>query len=164
MELNVEEMKKSGSRFQVARVNTRDEHVTWESDSLRGEAADDVDDNQDKQAGDYRKQSVDFANADPGFANSNTFSGGRGSISNGPESPGATFSISGDSLRSRGSIDVYNKTHCVMNTVEALPCVDHYRNIFSATSGGIKLRPTLAELHEELVRTVCVYIFLESFN
>ncbi|CAG5119417.1 unnamed protein product, partial [Candidula unifasciata] len=95
------------------------------------------------QSVDYGKQSVDFANT-------NTYGGGRGSISNGPESPGATFSISGDSLRSRGSIDVYNKTNSVMNTVEALPCVDHYRNIFSATSGGIKLRPTLAELHEEL--------------
>ncbi|XP_052797099.1 solute carrier family 12 member 2-like isoform X2 [Mya arenaria] len=34
------------------------------------------------------------------------------------------------------------------NTTEALPHVDHYRNLLSATS-PLKSRPTLAELHEE---------------
>jgi hypothetical protein len=36
------------------------------------------------------------------------------------------------------------------NTTEALPCVDHYRNLLSATC-ALKTRPTLAELHEEKV-------------
>ncbi|XP_056022591.1 solute carrier family 12 member 3-like isoform X2 [Ostrea edulis] len=34
------------------------------------------------------------------------------------------------------------------NTVEAIPHVDHYRNLLSATA-ALKSRPTLAELHEE---------------
>jgi hypothetical protein len=36
------------------------------------------------------------------------------------------------------------------NTVEAIPHVDHYRNLLSATA-ALKSRPTLAELHEEKV-------------
>lgn len=36
------------------------------------------------------------------------------------------------------------------NTTEALPHVDHYRNLLSATN-ALKSRPTLAELHEEKV-------------
>ena len=38
------------------------------------------------------------------------------------------------------------------NITEALPHVDHYRNLLSATA-ALKSRPTLAELHEEKVRT-----------
>ena len=38
------------------------------------------------------------------------------------------------------------------NTTEAIPHVDHYRNLLSATS-ALKSRPTLAELHEEKVRS-----------
>lgn len=38
------------------------------------------------------------------------------------------------------------------NTTEALPHVDHYRNLLSATCAlNLKSRPTLAELHEEKV-------------
>lgn len=145
MELGGEEMKKSGSRFQVARVNTRDEQGS-EGDYLeQGDTADDKNDPVSRG-----KNHGDLENIDSNVANSTI--GGRGSISNGPESPCATFSISGDSIRSRGSFDVYTKTNYAMNTIEALPCVDHYRNIFSATGGGVKVRPTLAELHEELVR------------
>ena len=38
------------------------------------------------------------------------------------------------------------------NITEALPHVDHYRNLLSATA-ALKSRPTLAELHEEKVRS-----------
>jgi len=47
----------------------------------------------------------------------------------------------------------YNDTHFKTfgrNTTEALPHVDHYRNLLSATA-ALKSRPTLAELHEEKV-------------
>jgi hypothetical protein len=34
------------------------------------------------------------------------------------------------------------------DTIDALPHIDHYRNIFSITSSESKLRPTLEALHE----------------
>ncbi|ESP00673.1 hypothetical protein LOTGIDRAFT_177989 [Lottia gigantea] len=51
-------------------------------------------------------------------------------------------------FKQRKSITINLKTLAI-NTHEALPCMDHYRNILSAT-GGMKTRPTLAELHEEM--------------
>ncbi|CAL1534098.1 unnamed protein product [Lymnaea stagnalis] len=138
MDLNTEEMKKSGSRFQVARVDSKDEDAR---DNLEAEAE------SRKKSPDHQKKSVNLPKIDTSAPN--TSSDGRVDFNNCPESPCATFSLSGDSMRSRGSIE-YTKTNCVMNTIEALPCVDHYRNIFSATGGNMKARPTLAELHEEL--------------
>lgn len=143
MELHTEEMKKSGSRFQVARVDSKDD-----------EARENLVDTNDplgtnrKKSPDHKKKSVVLPNIDT--SNSTSSQDGRVDLNNCPESPCATFSISGDSMRSRGSLE-YTKTNCVMNTIEALPCVDHYRNIFSATGGNLKARPTLAELHEELL-------------
>ncbi|XP_067665686.1 solute carrier family 12 member 2-like isoform X1 [Haliotis asinina] len=102
-----EEMKKSGSRFQVARVDCVNETKFEEP---------------------------------PKDTKSNVHD-------KGPESPSATFSLSGDSFRSYS--DTNNLKTFAMNTHEALPCVDHYRNILSAT-GGMKSRPTLAQLHEEM--------------
>lgn len=160
MDIGVEEMKKSGSRFQVARVNTirDDPDQSDEDDDAPAEHGEEqevftepakLDAQRDRQIC-PGKQSAGLSKLDTNIASANITVGGRESVSNGPESPCATFSISGDSLRSRGS-DGYNKTNGAMNTIEALPCVDHYRNIFSATGGGIRTRPTLAELHEELV-------------
>lgn len=160
MDIGVEEMKKSGSRFQVARVNTirDDPDQSDEDDDAPAEHGEEqevftepakLDAQRDRQIC-PGKQSAGLSKLDTNIASANITAGGRESVSNGPESPCATFSISGDSLRSRGS-DGYNKTNGAMNTIEALPCVDHYRNIFSATGGGIRTRPTLAELHEELV-------------
>ncbi|XP_012941934.1 solute carrier family 12 member 3 [Aplysia californica] len=145
METNPDEMKKSGSRFQVARVETKEEQVRESQNE--NEAADQQNNKRRRKSEDLRKKSVDLPRIDTNIPDS----GSDGKHSNGPESPSATFSLSGDSIRSRSSIDGYNKTNCVMNTVEALPCVDHYRNIFSATGGGnLRARPTLAELHEEM--------------
>ncbi|CAG5121018.1 unnamed protein product, partial [Candidula unifasciata] len=155
MDLGGEELKKSGSRFQVARVNTinKDDQSDPDQDSeelqevFTEKVKSDIQPDNKICSG---KQSTDLRKLDTNIANANINpSGGRESVGNGPESPCATFSISGDSLRSRGS-DGYNKTNGAMNTIEALPCVDHYRNIFSATGGGLRTRPTLAELHEEL--------------
>lgn len=72
-----------------------------------------------------------------------------------------------DSMSHRDSINVYidttspNATYQSVNattnhktfgkyTTEALPHMDHYRNLLSATN-ALKSRPTLAELHEEKV-------------
>ncbi|CAF5148745.1 unnamed protein product, partial [Rotaria magnacalcarata] len=41
-----------------------------------------------------------------------------------------------------------NKEICSYDTIDALPHVDHYRNLFSITSPEPKSRPTLEALHE----------------
>ncbi|GFO50437.1 solute carrier family 12 member 2 [Plakobranchus ocellatus] len=135
--------KSASSRFQVARVDTKE-------DQVRENGTDDVQSKlipQRKKSCDFKIKSGDLPKIETGINSASI----EGPFCNGPESPNATtFSLSGDSLRSRSSVDGYSKTNCVMNTVEALPCVDHYRNIFSATgAGNLKARPTLAELHEE---------------
>ena len=146
-----EEIKRSNSRFQVARVDTREEQLR--------------ENNEGNDASKNRRKSEDFTKCSPKkrsaaeLSNIETSladsgSDGRPGTSQGPESPSATFSLNGDSIPSRtwSSVEGYNKTNCVMNTIEALPCVDHYRNVFSATgAGNIRARPTLAELHEEMV-------------
>jgi len=40
------------------------------------------------------------------------------------------------------------KEICSYDTIDALPHVDHYRNLFSITSPESKIRPTLEALHE----------------
>jgi hypothetical protein len=45
------------------------------------------------------------------------------------------------------SIDDRYKEICSYDTIDALPHVDHYRNLFSITSPESKSRPTLDELH-----------------
>lgn len=137
------EMKKSASsRFQVARVDTKENQGRENGADTQTKL-----NNQRKKSVDYRVKSPNLPRIEIGARTSSI----EGPLSIGPESPSATtFSLSGDSLRSRSSVDGYNKTNCVLNTVEALPCVDHYRNIFSATgAGNLRARPTLAELHEE---------------
>ena len=139
------DMKKSASsRFQVARVDTKENQGKENGADVQSKP-----NNQRKKSFEFRMKSHDLPKIEIGAKSASS----EGPLSIGPESPNATtFSLSGDSLRSRSSVDGYNKTHCVMNTMEALPCVDHYRNVFSATGGGnLKARPTLAELHEERV-------------
>ncbi|GFS02115.1 solute carrier family 12 member 2 [Elysia marginata] len=139
------EMKKSASsRFQVARVDTKENQGRENGTDVQPKP-----NNQRKKSFDFRMKSPDLPRIEIGAKSASM----EGPLSIGPESPNATtFSLSGDSLRSRSSVDGYNKTNCVMNTVEALPCVDHYRNVFSATgAGNLRARPTLAELHEERV-------------
>ncbi|KAH9500961.1 hypothetical protein Btru_069330 [Bulinus truncatus] len=143
MDVNTDEMKKSGSRFQVARVDSKDEDARENLDIESNEAQTKISGR--KKSPDHKKSKLANIDTSP----PETSNDGRVDFSNCPESPCATFSLSGDSMRSRGSLE-YTKTNCVMNTIEALPCVDHYRNIFSATGGNLKVRPTLAELHEEL--------------
>ncbi|KAK3594337.1 hypothetical protein CHS0354_026214 [Potamilus streckersoni] len=69
-------------------------------------------------------------------------------MGDGIDSPSATFSVG----FSDGSYDTaaYGTNHKTFgkNTVEAIPHMDHYRNLLSATA-ALKTRPTLAELHEE---------------
>ncbi|CAF2861873.1 unnamed protein product [Rotaria sp. Silwood2] len=45
------------------------------------------------------------------------------------------------------SIDDKNKEICSYDTMDALPHIDHYRNLFSITSPESKIRPTLEALH-----------------
>lgn len=40
-----------------------------------------------------------------------------------------------------------NKDSCTYDTLDTLPNIDHYRNLFSFTSSEPKTRPTLEELH-----------------
>ena len=76
---------------------------------------------------------------------------------NGTESPsGAMFSIGTNSV-TNSSI---HKTCGWSNTHEAFPREDHYRNLFSAPL-GLRSRPTLAELHEEIVS--CCKCFCSMF-
>ena len=72
------------------------------------------------------------------------------------DSPTVTFSIPRDSYtdgqnQNTCSYTTYGQKTFGKNTTEALPHVDHYRNLLSATS-ALKTRPTLAELHEEKVK------------
>ncbi|CAF4749353.1 unnamed protein product [Rotaria sp. Silwood1] len=46
------------------------------------------------------------------------------------------------------SMDDKYKEICSYDTIDALPHVDHYRNLFSITSPESKIRPTLEALHE----------------
>lgn len=112
-----EDMKKSSSRFQVARVDSKTDRRDSGDNSISGSG----------DAGESRKYSV-------------------------PDSPGVAFSISTDSVTQ--SYETTTRNY-MLNTIEALPCVDNYRNIFSATGQGMKSRPTLAELHEEMVSCTC---------
>ena len=69
------------------------------------------------------------------------------------DSPSVTFSIPRDSYnegQNQNSYTAYALKTFGKNTTEALPHMDHYRNLLSATS-ALKTRPTLAELHEEKV-------------
>ncbi|CAF1118554.1 unnamed protein product [Adineta ricciae] len=45
-------------------------------------------------------------------------------------------------------IDDHQKEPCAYDTIDALPHIDHYRNLFSITSPESKTRPTLEALHE----------------
>ncbi|KAL4227820.1 hypothetical protein ACF0H5_013257 [Mactra antiquata] len=78
----------------------------------------------------------------------------RGSVSGadtGNDSNSITFSLPNDTYgNNQNSYSAYG-THLKTfgkNTTEAIPHVDHYRNLLSATL-PLKSRPTLAELHEE---------------
>ena len=111
MDVTGEDMKKSSSRFQVARVDSQSD----------------------------RRGSGDCACVELGTPQS------------GPGSPGgARFSISTNSVTNSNTYDTSNNPCGWGNTHEALPSEEHYRNIFSATP-GMKSRPTLAELHEEII-------------
>lgn len=120
-----DDLKKSSSRFQVARVDSQSD----------------------------RRGSGEESNTRTASPQSD------GKLTEDPESPGARFSISTDSVGN--TYDTSSKNY-VLNTHEALPCVDHYRNIFSATAQGMKTRPTLAELHEERVSDVFCRLLLSD--
>ncbi|XP_060592142.1 solute carrier family 12 member 2-like isoform X2 [Ruditapes philippinarum] len=77
---------------------------------------------------------------------------GNGSVAGDAEdATSTTFSLPNDTYgHNQNSYTAYG-THLKTfgrNTTEAIPHVDHYRNLLSATS-PLKSRPTLAELHEE---------------
>ena len=82
-----------------------------------------------------------------------------GSIQHEPsiDSPTVTFTVQSPDTYNEGqnqnSFTAYALKTFGKNTTEALPHMDHYRNLLSATS-ALKTRPTLAELHEEKVITV----------
>ena len=51
-------------------------------------------------------------------------------------------------VNARDSIEEKQRESCSYDTIDALPHVDHYRNLFSITSPEKKSRPTLEALHE----------------
>lgn len=53
-----------------------------------------------------------------------------------------------------------NKEICSYDTIDALPHVDHYRNLFSLTIPEPKVRPTLEALHQ--TATTCDRLRLGS--
>lgn len=133
MNLTLEEMKKvpSTHRFQVAKVEFADEKGDGEEENIQETVV------------------------------------GNGSVTGDAEQPedatSTTFSLPSDTYgHNQNSYTAYG-THLKTfgrNTTEAIPHVDHYRNLLSATS-PLKSRPTLAELHEEKVGHivhVCRYI------
>ena len=79
-----------------------------------------------------------------------------GSVQHEPsiDSPTVTFTVQSPDTYNEGqnqnSFTAYALKTFGKNTTEALPHMDHYRNLLSATS-ALKTRPTLAELHEEKV-------------
>lgn len=96
------------------------------------------------------------------------------------ETDGNHVDIHRDSMTHRDSINAYidttspNATYQSVNattnhktfgkyTTEALPHMDHYRNLLSATN-ALKSRPTLAELHEEKVNSKDFLLILEAWT
>lgn len=80
-------------------------------------------------------------------------SNGSAAAADNTDATSATFSLPIDTYgANQNSYTAYgtNLKTFGKNTTEAIPHVDHYRNLLSATS-PLKTRPTLAELHEEKV-------------
>ncbi|XP_053405857.1 solute carrier family 12 member 3-like isoform X2 [Mercenaria mercenaria] len=76
---------------------------------------------------------------------------GNGSVAGEEDATSTTFSLPSDTYGNNHNSYTGYGTHLKTfgkNTTEAIPHVDHYRNLLSATS-PLKSRPTLAELHEE---------------
>ena len=120
-------MKKvpSTSRFQVARVDFADD-----VDKKEGEK-----DTETEHGGDHKGRVVEFDRQDSHRDSINVY---LESVS-----PTATY----QSVNANNTHKTFGKY-----TTEALPHVDHYRNLLSATN-ALKSRPTLAELHEEKVNS-----------
>lgn len=111
----------SSHRFQVAKVEfkTEDENNSQEEDVVRN--------------GSLTGAAGDTEAAEPGEQTSPSFTLPTDTYGNTQNS----YSAYGTHLKTFGK-----------NTTEAIPHIDHYRNLLSATS-PLKTRPTLAELHEE---------------
>jgi hypothetical protein len=73
-------------------------------------------------------------------------------IGDGSSDHSSTNSVVPSSIRLNANvtsaIDDQQKEICSYDTIDALPHVDHYRNLFSITSPEAKTRPTLEALHE----------------
>lgn len=69
-----------------------------------------------------------------------------------PDSPHGTFSFSPTDTYRTHSYDTSNLKTFGGNTTEAIPHLDHYRNLLSTTA-ALKTRPTLQELHEGKLNT-----------
>lgn len=73
-----------------------------------------------------------------------------------PDSPHGTFSFSPTDTYRTHSYDTSNLKTFGGNTTEAIPHLDHYRNLLSTTA-ALKTRPTLQELHEGKLSTMAVF-------
>eukprot|EP00106_Octopus_bimaculoides_P018541 XP_014785983.1 PREDICTED: solute carrier family 12 member 1-like [Octopus bimaculoides] len=69
------------------------------------------------------------------------------------DSPHGTFSFSPSDTYRTHSYDTSNLKTFGGNTHEAIPHLDHYRNLLSTTA-ALKSRPTLQELHEGKLPTM----------
>lgn len=61
----------------------------------------------------------------------------------------------GGGARRPSNFETYSETQRTFgrNTLESLPHIDHYRNLFTHT-GAMRQRPTLRELHEQVFTTL----------
>ena len=125
------------SRFQVARVDVGEENVDDSEQPQDPEHAEEPATTNNKPT-----KQIDFQFPDSPKS---------------PKSPYDSVQFFSDTISPTDTYGYNNSCETHMktfgkNTVEAIPHVDHYRNLLSATA-ALKSRPTLAELHEEKVNS-----------
>ncbi|XP_022331098.2 solute carrier family 12 member 2-like isoform X2 [Crassostrea virginica] len=126
-------MSTTPSRFQVARVDVGEENVDDSEQPQDPEHAEEPATTNNKPT-----KQIDFQFPDSPKS---------------PKSPYDSVHFFSDTISPTDTYGYNNSCETHMktfgkNTVEAIPHVDHYRNLLSATA-ALKSRPTLAELHEE---------------
>ncbi|XP_064618818.1 solute carrier family 12 member 3-like [Lineus longissimus] len=124
---------KPKSRFKVAKVDFVDEK---QPTSKQGENPNDAAESQDAANG-YPSPSRSAASG------AGSHVGAEGSLASGSTSP-PNSPTNRDSAIGQDTTNLKTFGH---NTTEALPHVDHYRNLLSATT-ALRSRPTLEELHD----------------
>ncbi|XP_013401253.1 solute carrier family 12 member 1 [Lingula anatina] len=103
----------------------------------------DIQDSKNKQKSRFKVNKVEFKEDKETVPDNDAGGGDHVESLSPPTSP-----LISDSYNSHSFYDTHNLKTFGHNTNEALPHVDHYRNLLSTTQ-ALKSRPTLQELHEE---------------